>query len=136
MSTKYRAFRRKHLKTPAECTAVANYFSDSSVRDRDNVPLKLPPSNTIRHYSPDNSSAPAGVDLSAESLTSGTWVLVEDTQGATANNITITAEGSFVDSDGVAVGQCVIDADDGFALFMIAGGVSVLVASKGVDLTP
>lgn len=85
---------------------------------------------------PDNSGGAASYDMSAQSFPSGTMVLVEDANGATANNITITAEGSFVDTDGSAVGQCVINADDGYALLMVAGGVSVLLASKGVDLIP
>lgn len=119
------------LRTPPEADIVATLDAEGNPLQKDGTV-----SPGFRYTSPDNFEDPATVDLSALSYPPGTMVTIEDTQGATANVITVTPDGSLVDVAGDAVGQLVIDADDGYAAVLITTTTTVILASKGVDLTP
>lgn len=95
--------------------------------------VTIPKASFYHLLEPDNSEDPVTVSL-ATGYAEGTIVLVKDVHGATAENITITPLGSFVDNEGTAVDQVVIDTDDGYAALLLLSGLTTLLASNGVDL--
>lgn len=123
-----RRYRFDPLRVPDEATQVATYDSDGRLLG----PTGVGAPQTIV-IEPDNSEEPASVELDEDAPT-GTRFIVADVHGATANNITVTPVGSFVDVDGVAVDQVVINADDGYAVLDVVNGFTIVSASKGVDL--
>lgn len=126
-----RRYRFEPLRVPDEAEAVATLDSDNVPLDKEGNALP-----GARYVSPDNSEGVATHNLATAAYAPGTIVTIEDTNGATANNITVTPDGSLVDVDGSAVGQLVINADDGYATVLITTSTTVILASKGVDLTP
>lgn len=122
-------YRFDPLRVPDEAVRVATY--DAGGRLLGPAGAGAPQTIVIE---PDNSEEPITIELDEESPT-GTRFIVADVNGATANNITVTPVGSFMDVDGVAVDQVVINADDGYAVLDIVNGITIVSASKGVDLT-
>lgn len=125
-----RRYRFEPLLVPDEADVVATLDGDGNLLKKDGS--QAPQIVVIK---PDNSEGVADVDLDEAAYPTGTRVVIEDVHGAASNNITVTPLGSFVDPDGVAVDQVVINADDGYAILDIVGGLTVVSASKGVDLT-
>lgn len=124
-------YRFNALKTASNAARVATYDEDGNLLALDSE-NRAPRKFVIE---PDNSAGVATVNLST-GYVDGDRILIQDVHGATANSITVTPLGSFVDTAGSAVGQVVIDTDDGFAILEIANGLTVLAAYKGADLTP
>lgn len=122
-------YRFDPLRVPDEAVCVATLDADGNLLNKAGSPI----AQTVV-LRPDNSEAPATVDLSTAGYPSGTRIIVEDVNGATAQSITVTALGSFINAAGTAVDQVILDTDDGFAILDIAGGVTVVAASKGADL--
>ncbi len=121
-------YRFDPLRVPNEAVRVATYDATDKLLSPGGA--VVPQTIVIE---PDNSEGVASVVLDEDAPT-GTRYVVADIHGATANNITVTAVGSFVSAAGAAVDQVVIDADDGFAVLDIINGLTVVSASKGVDL--
>lgn len=124
-------YRHKALRVPDAAERVATYDSDGNLLTK--AGTATAPQTIL--INPDNASDVAEVDLDALDYPSGTRVVVEDINGATANEITVTPKGSFVDASGTAVTQVVIDTDDGYAILDIVGGLTVLSAYKGATLS-
>lgn len=124
-------YRHEPLRVPDAAESVATYDSDGNLLNK--AGDATAPQTIL--INPDNSEDPAEVDLDDLDYPSGTRVVVEDVNGATANDITVTPKGSFVDVEGTAVTQVVIDTDDGYAILDIVGGLTVLAAYKGATLS-
>ena len=122
---------KKPIESDGTRLDLVGYDEDGTIVDKTDTPLSY---GKLVVVQPDNSEGVGAYDISAQEFPLGTTVLVKDIHGATANNITVTPEGSFIDPAGVAVDQVVIDTDDGFALMMVAGGITVILAHHGVDL--
>lgn len=123
-----RRYRHDPLRVPDEAVAVATLDGSGVLLGGDGNPLHIP------YLAPDNSEEALTVDLVTLELAAGAIVTIEDTQGATANPITVTPVGALVDASGAAVDQLVIDTDDGYATLLITSTTTVILASKGVDL--
>ena len=132
-------FRSDALKVPDTAHRVATLNSDGELLNATGDALEMPAANlgfpAPVVLTPNNSAGAASVNLSTPDYPTGTRVYVQPTSNASTHNVTITAEGSFVDVAGSAVQQCVINANGGFAIFDMIGGVSVLAVYKGCDLT-
>jgi hypothetical protein len=132
-------YRSSALRVPDEAHRVATFNSDGELLDVNGASYEVPTANLSFPppvvLTPNNSAGTATVNLSTANYASGTRVYIEPTASAGTHNVTITADGSFVDNEGAAVQQCVLNASGAFAICDIIGGVTVLAAYKGADLT-
>lgn len=118
------------LLVPPGAKHVATYDENGKLLKMEGTD-PAPQSHVVK---PNNASAPVTVSL-ASGYATGSRVFIEPTASAVTNTVTITPKGSFVDPEGAAVDQCVLNAAGSFAICDIVGGVTVLSAYKGADLT-
>jgi hypothetical protein len=142
-------YRHKPLRVPNAAAQVATYNANGVLLDANGDPLVLDGGSLAAQsversaaafptpilLQPDNSEEPVTVDLATAAYDSGTRIYIEPVATAVTNTVTITPDGSLVDPEGVAVEQCVLNAAGSFAICDIIGGVTVLSAYKGADLT-